>query len=172
MAAFYAACLVGLAAFTFIAAAQSTLLELLGVADDDKGSVSGHLGVAAELVLLVAVGVFGSLSDRIGRRPVFAVGFVVVALGLVLAPFAGSVLALGVFRVVFALGAAAVTGMISTVVSDFAVDKDRGQGSRPARRHERRRRRADGLRAGVAPPAVRDGRPRRGRRRAGWPTPS
>lgn len=127
MAVFYGACLVGLSAFTFIAAAQSTLLELLGVAEDDKGSVSGHLGVAAEIVLIVAVGVYGSLSDRIGRRPVFVVGFVIVAVGLLLAPFAGSVFALGAFRVVFALGAAAVTAMISTVVSDFAVEKDRGK---------------------------------------------
>ena len=92
MAAFYASCLIGLSAFTFIAAAQSTLLELLGVAEADKGSVSGHIGVAAEIVLIVAVGLYGSLSDRIGRRPVFVLGFVVVAVGLLLAPFAGSVL--------------------------------------------------------------------------------
>jgi MFS family permease len=127
MAAYYGACFVGLAAFTFVAAAQSALLELLGVPDDDQGAVSGHLGVAAELVLLLAVGVYGSLSDRVGRRPVFVLGFLVVALGLVLSPFAGSTLVLGAFRVVFALGAAAVTAMVSTVLSDFARDRDRGK---------------------------------------------
>lgn len=127
MAAFYGACFVGLAAFTFIAQAQSALLELIGVAEDDKGAVSGHLGVAAELVLLVMVGVFGSLSDRAGRRPVFTAGFLVVALGLVLAPFAGSTVVLGVFRAVFAIGAAAVTAMVSTVLSDFARDESRGR---------------------------------------------
>lgn len=127
MAAYYGACFVALAAFTFIAAAQSALLDLLGVPEDEKGSVSGHIGVAAEIVLLTAVGVFGALSDRIGRRPVFVAGFLVVALGLVLTPFAGSELELGAFRVVFALGAAAVTAMISTVVSDFARDESRGK---------------------------------------------
>lgn len=127
MAAYYGACFVGLAAFTFIAAAQSALLGLLGVPEDERGKVSGHIGVAAEIVLIVSVGVYGSLSDRIGRRPVFVGGFLVVALGLLLAPFAGSVLALGAFRVVFALGAAAVAAMVSTVLSDFARNEDRGK---------------------------------------------
>ena len=129
MAAYYAACFVGLAAFTFIAAAQSALLDLLGVPEDDKGSVSGHIGVAAELVLIATVGVYGSLSDRIGRRFVFTLGFVIVAIGLLLAPFAGSTLMLGAFRVVFALGAAAVAAMVSTVLSDFARNEDRGKGA-------------------------------------------
>ncbi len=127
MRAFYAACLFGLAAFTFIAAAQSTLLELIGVPEGEKGSASGHIGVAGEVIILFTVGFFGSLSDRIGRRPVFVGGFLLVALGLVLAPFAGSVLELGLFRIVFALGAAAVAGMISTVVSDFAALPSRGR---------------------------------------------
>lgn len=127
MAAYYGSCFVALAAFTFIAAAQAALLALLGVPEDEVGKVSGHIGVAAEIVMLLAVGVFGSLSDRVGRRPVFVFGFLVVALGLVLAPFAGSTTALGAFRVVFALGAAAVTAMISTVLSDFSRDEDRGK---------------------------------------------
>jgi MFS family permease len=127
MAAYYAACFVGLAAFTFIAAAQSALLGLLGVPEDERGAVSGHIGVAAELVLIATVGIYGSMSDRIGRRPVFVFGFVVVAIGLLLAPFAGSTLALGAFRVVFAIGAAAVAAMVSTVLSDFARNQDRGK---------------------------------------------
>jgi MFS family permease len=127
MAAYYAACFVGLAAFTFVAGAQSIMLDLLGVPDDDQGKVSGHLGVAAEIVLIFAVGIFGSMSDRVGRRRVFVFGFLVVALGLLLSPFAGSVFVLGVFRVVFALGAAAVTAMISTILSDFAREENRGK---------------------------------------------
>lgn len=127
MAAYYGACFVGLAAFTFVAGAQSIMLDLLGVPDDDQGKVSGHLGVAAEIVLIFAVGIFGSMSDRVGRRRVFVFGFLVVALGLLLSPFAGSVFVLGVFRVVFALGAAAVTAMISTVLSDFAREENRGK---------------------------------------------
>lgn len=129
MAAFYLACLIGLSAFTFIAQAQALLLDLIGVAEDDQGKVSGHIGAVAEVVLVVGAGIWGSLSDRVGRRLVFVVGFLIVALGLVLAPFAGSVLALGAFRVVFAVGAAAAAGMISTVVSDFAIDEDRGRAS-------------------------------------------
>jgi MFS family permease len=127
MRAFYGACFIGLAAFTFIAAAQSGLLELLGVDEDNLGKASGRIGVAAEIVLIIAVGLFGSLSDRIGRRPVFTLGFLIVALGLVISPFAGSVFELGVYRVVFAIGAAAVSGMISTVLSDFAAPAARGK---------------------------------------------
>lgn len=127
MAAYYGACFVALAAFVFVAGAQSIMLDLLGVPDDEQGKVSGHLGVGAEIVLLISVGVFGSLSDRVGRRRVFVFGFLVVALGLVLTPFAGSTLALGAFRIVFALGAAAVTAMISTVLSDFAREENRGK---------------------------------------------
>lgn len=127
MAVFYLACLLGLSAFTFIAQAQSLMLDLIGVDEDHQGSVSGHIGAIGEITLLVGLGVFGSWSDRVGRRLVFVVGFVIVAAGLILTPFATSVVLLGAARVVFAIGAAAAAGMISTVLADFAEDADRGR---------------------------------------------
>ncbi|OPC79655.1 hypothetical protein B4N89_00680 [Embleya scabrispora] len=128
MAACFLASLAVVATLTFVPAITPHLLtELLGYADDDRGSVVGWLNVAAEAVLLATMTVYGAVADRRGRRPVLVAGFVVCAVGLVLMPFAGSFGVLLAFRIVFALGAAGLTGMIGIIVADYAAPAFRGR---------------------------------------------
>ncbi|WP_436775813.1 MFS transporter, partial [Yinghuangia sp. YIM S09857] len=130
MAACFLTSFAVIATLTFVPAVTPYLLtELLGYSEDDRGSVIGWLNVAAEIVLLSTMAMYGALADRVGRRPVMVAGFVVCAVGLVLMPFAGHVGVLVVFRVVFAFGAAALTGMLSTVIADYAAPAFRGRAS-------------------------------------------
>lgn len=103
------------------------LTEYLHLPVGQHGRASGTLLVANELVMIVLVGVFGVLSDRIGRAPVYAVGFLLAALGIGLYTFASSLEVLVAFRMVYASGAAAITGMMVAVLTDYVRDEDRGR---------------------------------------------
>jgi len=130
MAACFLASFAVIATLTFVPAVTPYLLtEVLGYSEDDRGVVIGRLNVAAEIVLLSTMAFYGALADRRGRRPVMVAGFVICAVGLVLMPFAGHVGVLVAFRVVFAFGAAALTGMLSTVIADYAAPAFRGRAS-------------------------------------------
>jgi len=128
LAAFYVAALVGILIFAFMNQAQILLLTPeLGVDPKQKGSISGDLVFWGEVVVLGLVGIFGSLSDKIGRLPIFCGGFVFLGLLCFLQPEAGSLNGLLVMRLFYAVGVAAVIGMLPTVLADYAVDADRGR---------------------------------------------
>ena len=71
----------------FISFIQPYLLNAnLKVPADEQGRALGLLGFANEIVSLLLVAPFGALSDKIGRRPVYAIGFVWLAAGFFLYP--------------------------------------------------------------------------------------
>ena len=75
MVTFYWAALDGILLQTFIPQMQPYLLtEFLHIPEGQQGVVSGDLSFWGEVVIIVMVGVWGTLSDRIGRRPVMALG--------------------------------------------------------------------------------------------------
>ncbi|WP_433253132.1 MFS transporter [Streptosporangium sp. CA-135522] len=113
---------------SFLPAAQPYILGgVLGVAKTDQGKVVGLLGVAAEIAMIASLAWYGALADRFGRRPIVVAGFVLCALGAALFPFAGDTTVLVALRVVFALGVAALSGMMSTVAIDYVRDGSRGK---------------------------------------------
>lgn len=130
MTTYYYAALVAILMATFVPQAQPLILtEFLGIPESQQGVVSGNLSFWAEVVIILSVGVYGSLSDKIGRRPIFAAGFLFIGIGLALYPQAETISELLIYRLIFALGAAATTGMLSTVIADYAIDADRGRAS-------------------------------------------
>ncbi|MDP9860754.1 MULTISPECIES: MFS transporter [Streptosporangium] len=113
---------------SFLPAAQPYILGgVLGVAEGDQGKAVGLLGVAAEIAMIASLAWYGALADRFGRRPVVVAGFALCALGAALFPFAGNTTVLVALRVVFALGVAALSGMLSTVAVDYVRDGSRGK---------------------------------------------
>ncbi len=106
--------------------------EILQIPPNEQGSLTGTLLVVQELVVILLVGVAGALSDRVGRPPVFATGFLLLALGYCLYPLASGDLEtvrweLVFFRLFIASGVACVNVMLSSVANDYPVDRTRAK---------------------------------------------
>ena len=110
-----------------LAILQPGLLAVMAIDQQAQATLTGYLSALQELVFIVLLGTFGALSDRIGRRPVYVFGLLVTGLGFILYPHASSVSQLVVFRLVVAVGSAAMIGMMVTVVADYASESSRGR---------------------------------------------
>lgn len=125
---YYWLALTSIMTFTFIPAAQTALLtSILGVPKGEQGSIVGTAGLISEIVLIAAVGLAGAWSDRLGRRPIVVGGYVLLGLGVGMAPFLGSVVPYYLARGVAAVGVAMVTVMLTAVVADYVRDTTRGR---------------------------------------------
>jgi len=102
------------------------LTVILGLPRDVQGTVSGNLGVWQEVIAIVLINPFGWLSDRLGRRPLMTFGILICGVGLALYPFATDVVQLTAFRVLFAIGSAAIAAMIAVVGNDYPAEESRG----------------------------------------------
>jgi MFS family permease len=125
---FFYAAFVSIGLATFDAFATPYVLSAnIGIPITDQGGVIGRLNVYTEIVLLMVFTPFGVLSDRIGRRAVYAFGFCCLSLGYGLFPYAGSEIQLALVRVFYSLGLGAVTGMLGALLGDYAVPEHRGR---------------------------------------------
>ena len=122
VAAFFS---VGLLAFlSFIQ--PYTLNVILGIPEDQQGRATLLLGVLNELITLLLVGPCGALSDKIGRRPVYALGFVWIGAGFAVIPLSQTFPQLVLTTMFWAVGASAVGTMLATVLADTPDEKSRG----------------------------------------------
>ena len=130
MVTFYWACLTGILLGTFMPQMQPYLLtEFLHVPEARQGVVSGDLSFWGEVVIIIMVGVWGAVSDRVGRRPVMAAGYLIMAAGVLLSPRAQSYEELLLARLAFAAGIAAYSVMVVTLIADYVKDASRGKAS-------------------------------------------
>lgn len=113
---------------TFVPQAQPFLLtEILHIPESQQGTLSGYLGLAATIVGLIMPGIWGTLSDKTGRRIVYALGFLISALGVAIYPLAGSIIGLYLCRALFATGSTASQTMSTAILADYVDNKDRGK---------------------------------------------
>lgn len=103
------------------------LSEHLGVPVDQQGSVTGTLAFWTEIILIAIFTPVGVLADRWGRRPVYALGFVLMALGYAAMPFATTVNELLLARIFYAIGIGMTSGMLATVLCDYPREETRGR---------------------------------------------
>jgi MFS family permease len=129
MAVFYLLSMVTISLFVFVNAAQPFVLQTyLKIPNEQQGVISGNLIFCNEIVILLSAYLCGALSDLLGSRKfVYVAGFLLMSIGLGLYPFATTVLVLYIFRVIFAVGAAGTSSMLTAVLGDYTVDKDRGK---------------------------------------------
>lgn len=126
--AFLFAAFVSIGLFTYLVALTPYILRAnLGIAEGEMGTVTGTLGSVQEIVILLVIGWWGVLSDRIGRRKVYIAGFAILSAAYLLYGFANSIWMVAVIRLIFALGLAATTTCLATVLADYPNEKSRGK---------------------------------------------
>ncbi|MBT8422782.1 MAG: MFS transporter [Gammaproteobacteria bacterium] len=119
---------VTIAALTGMSILQGFILtEHLDVPRRAQGTLSGDLSFWTEIVMLVALLPAGILADRIGRRPVYITGVLLIALAWGLYPFATSTTELFIYRTFYGAGVAAATGTLATMVNDYPLNSSRGK---------------------------------------------
>ncbi len=101
--------------------------EILKIPLDEQGSLAGNLTVIQEIVALILLGPAGALSDRIGRKPIFATGFLLLGLGYCLYPLANASWELAIFRLFIASGVSCVNVMLVAVANDYPMEKSRAK---------------------------------------------
>ena len=108
--------------------AQSYILtQHLHLPPESQGTVSGDLAFWNEVLIILLAAPFGVLSDRVGRRPIIALGTLMIGAGFVIYGLAESLSALTVGRIVYAVGAAAGSGMVATIAADYPQEISRGK---------------------------------------------
>ncbi|MDX2221246.1 MAG: MFS transporter [Rhodospirillaceae bacterium] len=113
---------------TFVGIGTPYVLNaVLKIPTEQQGVVSGNLVFATEIVAILMFGPIGVLADKIGRKPLYAIGFVIMGLGYALYPLAGSVAELTIYRVIYAIGVVTITGVLATVVTDYPQEATRGK---------------------------------------------
>ncbi|MGI9235791.1 MAG: MFS transporter [Woeseiaceae bacterium] len=127
---YYVACMIAIMMATFLPQSQAFILtEYLKIPESEQGVVSGDLNFWGEIVIIATVGLFGAMSDRVGRRIVMALGFAIMGIAFYLYPRATDVGELLAFRLIYSAGIAAVSCMIVTVVADYVKNVSRGKAS-------------------------------------------
>lgn len=128
MVGFYLACFTSIMLATFVPQVQPFLLtEVLEIPKSEQGVLSGNLNFIGEMVIIVCVGFWGSLSDKIGRRAVATFGYLFTAAGIMLYGLADSTLMLAFARATYAAGFAAISTILIALMADYALDKSRGK---------------------------------------------
>jgi MFS family permease len=128
MSTFYITCVATILLGTFINAFQPYLFsQIMGIPAGEHGSITGTLNFWGEMAIIATVGLWGALSDKVGRKLIMSLGFLLIGVALYLYPRAESVTQLIVFRMIYGVGIAAATCMIVTLVGDYAKNESRGK---------------------------------------------
>ncbi len=98
----------------------------LRIPQDEQGTTLGQLGFYNEIVALLLVTPIGALADKFGRRPVYVLGFLWLAVGFCLYPMARNFNQLLACALFFSVGVAAVGCMMSTILADTPREDSRG----------------------------------------------
>ena len=121
-------CLAIMPVISFLSFSQPYVLtEIIGIPAEGHGQVTGLLITMHEIVVLALISFAGGLSDRIGRRPLYAAGTLVAGAGFALYGLANSVTDLYLGRFIYAIGLAFVGVMIAVTAADYPAEQSRGK---------------------------------------------
>jgi len=113
---------------SFLSFTQPYVLnEIVGIPLAEQGRITGFLSTMQEIVALCLIGFVSALSDRFGRRPIYAMGAFIAGIGFGLYGFASSEQDLYMYRFVYAIGVTAVGAMIAVTAADYPAETSRGK---------------------------------------------
>jgi MFS family permease len=121
-------CLAIMPVISFLSFSQPYVLtEIIGIPPERHGQVTGLLITMHEIVVLALVSFAGGLSDRVGRRPLYATGTLIAGAGFAIYGLASTIGDLYVGRFVYAIGLAFVGVMIAVTSADYPAETSRGK---------------------------------------------
>ncbi len=121
---------------TLVVAIQPLFLRnVLNISFETAGAVNANVQVVTEVLDLFIFAYLGYLSDRIGRVRIIVAGFLVAAIGAVIAPLSpwiggasiGALVVYYVSRVIMSAGSGAVWPQLSALAGDFSEDDTRAR---------------------------------------------
>lgn len=119
---------VSIGLLVFITIGQTYVLnEHLKIPIEQQGTLSGDLVFWTEIAALLLFIPAGILIDRIGRKPVFVAGMLLLAATYALYPLATDASDLFYYRMIYAMGVVAIAGALSTVLADYPAERSRGK---------------------------------------------
>ena len=113
---------------SFLSISQPYVLsEIIGIPPEEQGRITGWLVTMQEIVALCLIGFIGALSDRFGRRPLYALGVLVAGIGFALYSTAETELDLYLYRFIYAIGVTTAGVMIAVTAADYPAETSRGK---------------------------------------------
>ena len=89
----------GIASMAFVNVFNYSIFSALQIPQEQFGSVAGTLTAVQEVVVVSVIGLFGALSDKVGRRLVYSMGFFLLGIGYFIYPLADNTTELYFFRI-------------------------------------------------------------------------
>lgn len=113
---------------SFLSISQPYVLsEIIGIPPEQQGRITGLLVTMQEIVALALIGIVGALSDRFGRRPLYAMGVLIAGVGFALYSTAQTELDLYLYRFIYAIGVSTAGVMIAVTAADYPAEQSRGK---------------------------------------------
>ena len=113
---------------SFLSISQPYVLsEIIGIPPEEQGRITGLLVTMQEIVALCLIGFIGALSDRFGRRPLYALGVLIAGIGFALYSTAETELDLYLYRFIYAVGVTTAGVMIAVTAADYPAETSRGK---------------------------------------------
>ncbi|KAK9694017.1 hypothetical protein K7432_013627 [Basidiobolus ranarum] len=109
----------------YVGASQAFVLtDIIKVDSGNIGNITGSLGLYDEILSIIMVVLWGTLSDRIGRRPIYVLGFFLTSISILAFTTAREVYpGLLLLRLLFAAGSSACTSMMTAMLGDCLSNK-------------------------------------------------
>jgi len=125
---FFLVAMVNNVIFSLVHYMQPYVFEVqLNIPAAQQGVLVGNLTVMQELIVIAMTGVAGALADKVGRRPIFCVGTLLIGVAYALYPLAESATLLYVARAFFGVGIAFASTVLLVFTGDYSQEATRGK---------------------------------------------
>lgn len=123
---FLFAVFVSMSVIVYFAAAQAWTLSSVLMISENTGDATGSLGTYSEVMSVVAVVVWGTLSDRISKRSIMSISLMIMGIITIAYPHANNLYpTLLILRLIYSVGTAGTTCMMAAMMVE-AMHKKNG----------------------------------------------
>ncbi|KAF9181263.1 hypothetical protein BGZ51_005566 [Haplosporangium sp. Z 767] len=115
------ACFATILLVAYLGVVQPFILTVILGITGNTGNITGSLALYDEIIALPFTLIWGIMSDRVGRRPVYSIGFVCLGGALIAYPYVDNIYPqMLLCRLLFSVGSSAATCMMTGTLGDIA----------------------------------------------------